>query len=105
MSIFRAQGYFRPHRDIKLINDPLSYFWIPLNNPVGNKAKLYPYGDIDIKLGAVYLFNQENYIHAVANTSYEDRYVLVGYLDHIQTPTVNDKIINAILDQYPQASL
>jgi len=83
ISVIGANGYIRPHRDINLIKHPLAYFWLPLNNPLGNELKIYPYGTVDVQLGNLYLLNQKNFVHSVINTGNETRYVLIGWINDI----------------------
>jgi len=74
----RPDGYLTPHRDINVNTQPLRYFWIPLNYPEGSKLGIYPMGEISINLGSIYLLNQRNYVHSVANFGKENRYILNG---------------------------
>lgn len=85
LSVFEPNGYVRPHRDIGLNTTPLDYFWIPLNNPRGSQLRIYPYGTVEVKLGNIYLLNQEQFVHSVVNYSSESRYVLTGHLTNIST--------------------
>ncbi len=85
LSVFDANGYVRPHRDIGLNNTPLDYFWIPLNNPTGSQLRIYPYGTVEVTLGNIYLLNQEQFVHSVVNFSEETRYVLIGHLTNVST--------------------
>jgi len=100
LSVFEPGGYLRPHRDTGLNLTPLDYVWIPLNNPHGNALKIYPYGDVNIKLGSLYLLNQENFVHSVANFSNEDRYVLVGKLNNASSEKIKKLAKENILQQY-----
>lgn len=93
LSILEPGGYIRPHRDINLMKYPLGYFWLPLNNPVGNELKIYPYGTVDVTLGNLYLLNQKNFVHAVINNSNETRYVIIGWVTE-----VNDRLTELIKD-------
>lgn len=101
LSVFEPNGYLRPHRDIGLNPTPLNYFWLPLNNPTGSELRIYPYGNVTINAGSIYLLNQENFVHSVVNYSNEHRYVLVGHLNNISTE-FKQQILNSILKQYDQ---
>lgn len=101
LSVFEPGAYLRPHRDIGLNSTPLNYFWLPLNNPIGSRLRVYPMGDIDITLGHLYLLNQENFVHGAVNYGQEPRYVLVGHLNNISTE-FEQQILNSILKQYNQ---
>lgn len=81
VTVMKPGAYVSPHRDISFSKSPLNYVWIPLNYPKGSHFGVYPYGEVDVKLGSIYLLNQENFPHAVANNSDEYRYVLAGWLD------------------------
>jgi hypothetical protein len=97
LSKFSPGGYLRPHRDFGLNPKPLSYFWLPLNAPVGSELKIYPTGTVDITLGNLYLLNQDNYTHAVVNYSNEDRYVLLGHLTDEISPILQSNIHSSIV--------
>lgn len=99
LSVFSPGGYLRPHRDITLSNTPLGYFWLPLNDIAENSFKIYPYGEVDINLGSLYLFNQENYVHAIKNNSKIDRKVLVGYIDNV-SPAIDNIIKTNLKTKY-----
>lgn len=99
LSIFKPGGYLRPHRDIGLNPTPLNYFWLPINNPSGSSLKIYPYGNVDIKLGNMYLLNQENFVHSAVNFSNEDRIVLVGHIDNY-TDQFKNLILQSIAKMY-----
>lgn len=100
--LLEPNSYLRPHRDIGLNPNPLLYCWIPLTNPKGSELKFYPYGNVDIKLGNVYLFNQENFVHAVRNKNQDlPRYSLLGYLDpETISPKFKQQVTDAIQNQY-----
>jgi hypothetical protein len=83
VSILDPKGYIRPHRDINVLDYPLGYFWLPLNNPLDAELKIYPYGTVDITLGNLYLLNQKSFTHAVINNSNERRYVIIGWVSKI----------------------
>ena len=100
VSAFGANGYVRPHRDISTRTFPLSYFWVPINNPIGSQLKIYPYGPVDIKLGKMYLLNQENFIHAVLNDSNEIRYSVLGFFNPNIPSNIAQTIKQAIKAQY-----
>lgn len=95
-------SYLRPHRDISFDPNPLLYCWIPLTNPAGSELKFYPCGNVNIKLGNVYLFNQENFVHAVRNTNKDlPRFSMIGYLDsQAVTDEFKHQVVNAIHQQY-----
>lgn len=99
LSKFGPNGYVAPHRDISFKTRPLGYFWLPLNMPMGSELKVYPTGSIDVKLGNLYLLNQENFVHAFRNNSDEDRYVILGYIKSAEQP-FTEKIKNEILANY-----
>lgn len=100
LSKFEPRGYVRPHRDISLRLHPLTYFWIPINNPAGCEIKIYPYGKVKVNIGSIYLLNQENYTHAVYNNSNDSRYALLGYFDPNIPSALADKVLAAIKEQY-----
>jgi len=99
LSKFGPNGYVAPHRDISFKTRPLGYFWLPLNMPIGSELKVYPTGSIDVKLGNLYLLNQENFVHAFRNNSDEDRYVILGYIKSAEQP-LTEKIKKEILANY-----
>lgn len=100
--ILNPNSYLRPHRDISFDPNPLLYCWIPLTNPKGSELKFYPYGTVDVKLGNVYLFNQENFVHAIRNTNKDlQRYSMIGYLDSKTIlPKFKQQVTDAIQKQY-----
>jgi hypothetical protein len=101
LSVFGPKGYCKPHRDIGLVDLPLAYFWIPLNFPNGSDLKIYPSGYVDVKLGNVYLLNQENFTHAVKNDNSMDyRYVLFGFLKPVISEEFYNTVYQAISQQY-----
>jgi hypothetical protein len=91
VTVMKPGAYVSPHRDISFSISPLNYVWIPLNYPKGSHFGVFPKGEIPIKLGSVYLLNQENFPHCVANESDELRYVLAGWLD---TPYITKDFID-----------
>jgi hypothetical protein len=101
VTVMKPGAYVSPHRDISFSKSPLNYVWIPLNYPAGSHFGVFPKGEIEINLGSVYLLNQENFPHAVANDSNEYRYVLAGWLDmpHV-TKNFLDLAKNSIQTQY-----
>jgi hypothetical protein len=100
LSVFTPGGYVRPHRDISEITTPLRYFWLPLNNPTGSDFRVFPKGPVNIKLGSLYLLNQENFVHAVYNNSDENRYNLIGWFDSEIEENFSNLIKRSIIDQY-----
>lgn len=99
LSTLEPKGYIRPHRDIGLLTNPLSYFWLPLENPPLAELKIYPYGTVDVKLGHIYLLNQESFVHSAINMSNIRRHVIIG---HLKEPNDQLKTIitNSIKSQY-----
>lgn len=102
VTVMKPGGYVSPHRDIAFSKTPLNYCWIPLNYPKDANFGVFPYGKVEVNLGSVYLLNQENFPHCVANNSDEYRYVLAGWLDNPYIPTDFLNLVeNNIQEQYP----
>jgi len=103
VTVMEPGAYVSPHRDISFSQSPLNYVWIPLNYPNGSRFGVFTKGEIDVNLGSVYLLNQENFPHSVANDSNEMRYVLAGWLD---MPKISPEFLalakKNILAQYPE---
>lgn len=103
VTVMEPNAYVSPHRDISFSKSPLNYVWIPLNYPEGSHFGVFTIGEIKINLGSIYLLNQENFPHCVANESNELRYVLAGWLDMSKiTPEFLALAKQNILAQYPQ---
>lgn len=94
------QGWLTPHRDINNNMQPLRYFWIPLNWPEGNKLRIYPIGDVKVKVGSMYLLNQRDYIHSVLNLGNQNRYILNGMFNILPENEFKDLIDTSIKQQY-----
>jgi hypothetical protein len=102
VTTMKPGAYVSPHRDISFSKSPLNYVWIPLNYPPGSHFGVFPYGEVEVKLGSVYLLNQENFPHSVANDSDEYRYVLAGWMDmDYVTQDLLDLVKTSIQNQYP----
>lgn len=86
------QGWIHPHRDRTQVSYGLCYFWIPLHE-FAPCLKIFPYGWLQHRLGNMYLFNQNSYVHAAVNQSSQDRYVMIGRFDPAQVPAT-------LLNQY-----
>ena len=99
LSVLDPGGYIRPHRDMRAIDHPLNYFWLPLEDVPESELKVYPYGTVDVKLGHLYMLNQENFTHAVVNLSNSRRHVIVGHL-HNPVPELKTIIENNLRSQY-----
>jgi len=93
-------GYLTPHRDLNSNQHPLNYFWIPLNWPEGSKLGVYPIGEVKINLGSIYLLNQKNYVHSVANFGNQNRYILNGMFKLPIDQKFSDLVRNNIKNQY-----
>lgn len=81
INTLEPDGFIHPHLDIKTKGlPPMQYFWMPLNH-TSPGLKIWPYGYIPLKLGHVYLFNAEDFVHSVINTEKTRRFVAVGDID------------------------
>ena len=76
-------GWISPHRDTKPTpNHPtMNYFWMPLHD-FSQCLKYWPQGYIQHRLGCMYLFNYQKYVHSVVNYDDEPRHVIIGTFDH-----------------------
>jgi hypothetical protein len=69
-------GYYWPHRDQSNIPSALTRIYIPLNWPDGNTFSVLDFGNMPIKLGDVFIIENNKFPHWVNNPSSEARTVL-----------------------------
>lgn len=93
-------GYLEPHKDTLTSKQTMTHVWIPLNPAVDN-LKIWPWGMLRHQVGAVYLLNNQSFMHAIANTGAEPRYVVTAKLDPEKTsPELVAKIRAAVKQQW-----
>lgn len=94
-------GWLQPHIDKKVTEVPsMQYFWMPLNY-FPPSMKIYPFGNLEHKLGCMYLLNHRKMVHSVINLSNSDRYVANGNIDYTCLPTaLCDKIYRSATKQW-----
>lgn len=95
-------GWIQPHRDTKV--DPnhstINYFWMPLQETTQG-VKTYPYGYADSKVGSLYLFDQQNYVHSAINNLPIPRFVAWGKIDYQKiSKDVQQQIFDATKRQW-----
>lgn len=73
--LLKAGGWISPHTDDK-VNNRLAPINFALNHPKGCIFKVKKYGIVPFEAGSMFLLNVSN-IHAVINTSKEDRYHMI----------------------------
>lgn len=100
IAILYPGGYLEPHRDTWMHANTMTSLWIPLNAAEYN-LKIWPWGLLKHCVGSVYLLNNQSFIHAIANTTDQPRYVVVGNIDHKNTPPdLMAKIKQALKQQW-----
>lgn len=93
-------GYLEPHKDTLMSPETMTHVWIPIN-PAPDNLKIWPLGLVSHKVGAAYLLNNQSFMHAIANTGSEPRYVVTAKLDHEKTgPDLVAKIRAAVQQQW-----
>jgi hypothetical protein len=93
-------GWLEPHKDTLVSKLTMTHLWIPLNRASDN-LKIWPHGMVQHKIGAVYLLNNQSFMHAIANDHSESRYVVTAKLDPEKTnPDLVAKIRAAVKQQW-----
>lgn len=93
-------GYLEPHKDALMNPETMTHLWIPLNSAAAN-LKIWPWGMLEHRMGAVYMLNNQSFVHAIANCGSEPRYVVTAKLDPKKTnPELVAKIRVALKQQW-----
>ena len=79
-----ANGWLHPHKDIKEERTKLR-IWVPLHD-FPTCLKVFPFGWVNHQLGKGYVFDNNNYVHAVHNTTDYNRFVLIAGIDNVNPP-------------------
>lgn len=95
------KGWLAPHRDPRTHGLTMNYFYMPINQSA--TMRIWPLGEITLSPGEMILFNQNDFVHSVINSTPDDRLVIAGRIDIHQVPEYTmDLIKTATCSQYEQ---
>ena len=91
LAVFKLSpgGYVQPHADTRYgpYKGGINHVWLPLHD-FAQSLKIYPYGYVQHQTGRMYLLNNPNYVHSVANYEPTARYVALMTIDYHNLDTV-----------------
>lgn len=92
-------GWLAPHRDPRTHGKTMNYFYMALNQTA--KLRIWPLGEVSIQPGEMVLFDQNDFVHSVINTTQTNRLIVSGRLDiNGIGKLILDRLIQSVKEQY-----